>query len=176
MSTFDISRQAAGGIGELAMPTETDGALALETTEAPWADEPQPAVDAKPFIAPAPQLPPRRPEPAARPADAFRASDLVNAAPRPEPARSRGPSLFRQITGLGLKAERAEPAAPARAEAARPTAAQQPTTQPVGQPAGQTAAAAQPRLGALHPSDRVRPSQSDDEMLDIPAFLRRQAN
>jgi cell division protein FtsZ len=33
----------------------------------------------------------------------------------------------------------------------------------------------QPRLGALDPADRMSPSKADDE-LDIPAFLRRQAN
>ena len=178
MSTLDISRQAASGIGELSlpeMPAATDGALAFDLTEemmeAPEGQPPvQPTVDERPFIAPAAQVPPRRPEAAPRTADAFRASDLVNAAPRPEPkaepARSRGQSLFRQITGLGLKSDKAEPA-PARAESPR---------QPAQPPAPQQPQAAQPRLGALNPSDRVRPSQSEDEMLDIPAFLRRQAN
>ncbi|GHD54043.1 cell division protein FtsZ [Thalassobaculum fulvum] len=176
MSTMDISRQAASGIGELSMPevpsmAETDGSLAFDLTEemmeAPAGEEPvQPTVDEKPFIAPAAQVPPRRPETAPRAADAFRASDLVNAAPtaepKAEPARGRGPSLFRQITGLGLgKADKPEPT---HAEAPR-----QPAAQPAGQPV-------QPRLGALNPSDRVRPSQSEDETLDIPAFLRRQAN
>jgi len=179
MSTMDISRQAASGFGELSMPEMpttlgTDGALAYDLTEemmeAPGGEPPvQPAVDERPFIAPAAQVPPRRPETAPRTADAFRASDLVNAAPRPEPkaepARGRGPSLFRQITGLGLKNDKAEPA-PARAESPR-----QPAQPPAPPPQ-----AAQPRLGALNPSDRVRPSQSEDEMLDIPAFLRRQAN
>jgi ATP-dependent RNA helicase SUPV3L1/SUV3 len=44
------------------------------------------------------------------------------------------------------------------------------------QAAAAPAASAQPRLGALNPGDRVRASQTEDEMLDIPAFLRRQAN
>ena len=107
-------------------------------------------------------MPQRRPETTARTADVFHASDLINAAPAPEPARARGQSLFRQITGLGLKADKPEPA-PVRTESPRAT-----TPQP--------APSAQPRLGALNPGDRVRPSQSEDEMLDIPAFLRRQAN
>ncbi len=179
MSTLDISRQAASGIGELTMPdmpsaAEAHGALALDLLDSQHDSgagiaQPQPSVDERPFIAPAAQVPPRRAETAPRTADAFRASDLVNAAPRPEPARGRGQSLFRQITGLGLKADKAEPApAPApRVEAQRP-AAQPPQAQPSQTP--------QPRLGALNPGDRVRPSQSEDEMLDIPAFLRRQAN
>ncbi|EDP64780.1 Cell division GTPase [alpha proteobacterium BAL199] len=167
MSTLDISRQAAGGIGELSMPpmpAATAGALALDTLDdQDAAPQPQPNVDERPFIAPASQVPQRRPDATARTADVFHASDLINAAPKAEPARGRGQSLFRQITGLGLKADKPEPA-PVRTEA--PRAAAQP-------PAGP---AAQPRLGALNPGDRVRPSQSEDEMLDIPAFLRRQAN
>jgi len=172
MSALDISRQAASGIGELSMPDypASEGALALDLTEEEemqaGVTAARPTVDERPFIAPAAQVPPRRPEPAPRAADAFRASDLVNAAPRAEPARGRGPSLFRQITGLGLKADKPEPA-PARVEAPRQHA--QPAVQP-------PAPAAQPRLGALNPGDRVRSSQSEDEMLDIPAFLRRQAN
>ena len=171
---MDISRQAAGGIGELSMPqmsTATSGALALDLLDdqQDGGSPIQPKVDEQPFIAPAAQVPQRRPETTARTADVFHASDLINAAPAPEPARARGQSLFRQITGLGLKADKAEPApAPApRVEAQRP-AAQPPQAQPSQTP--------QPRLGALNPGDRVRPSQSEDEMLDIPAFLRRQAN
>jgi cell division protein FtsZ len=35
---------------------------------------------------------------------------------------------------------------------------------------------AEPRLGALDPNERIAPTRAQDEMLDIPAFLRRQAN
>jgi cell division protein FtsZ len=34
----------------------------------------------------------------------------------------------------------------------------------------------QPRLGALDPGDRLVGSKSDEDLLEIPAFLRRQAN
>ena len=34
----------------------------------------------------------------------------------------------------------------------------------------------QPVLGGLDPSDRLPGSQEDEDLLDIPAFLRRQAN
>jgi cell division protein FtsZ len=34
---------------------------------------------------------------------------------------------------------------------------------------------AQPRLGARDPADRISPTK-DEDLLDIPAFLRRQAN
>ncbi|MCB2102374.1 MAG: cell division protein FtsZ, partial [Rhodobacterales bacterium] len=42
-------------------------------------------------------------------------------------------------------------------------------------PAARKADEAQPRLGGLDPSDRIQGSP-DEDMLDIPAFLRRQAN
>jgi cell division protein FtsZ len=34
----------------------------------------------------------------------------------------------------------------------------------------------QPRLAGLDPADRITPRKSEEDMLDIPAFLRRQAN
>ncbi len=37
-------------------------------------------------------------------------------------------------------------------------------------------APAQPTLGGMDPKDRVKVSEGDDDLLDIPAFLRRQAN
>ena len=125
MSAMDISRQAAGGIGELSMPSSTDGALALDLMDdRDQIDAPiQPKVDEQPFIAPAAQVPQHRPETTARTADVFHASDLINAAPAPEPARARGQSLFRQITGLGLKADKPEPA-PVRTESPRATTPQ----------------------------------------------------
>ena len=192
MSALDISRQAEAGIGELTMPataatadaapaavdeptllldeamaetadrvaaTGTDDAVAAPAS-APTPSPASATVEEKPFIAPAPTLPARRTEPASAAADTFRASDLVNAGPQAEPRRNSGTSLFRQITGLGRKAE-ASPQAPAPAAA---------------KPASATPTAAQPRLGALSPTDRVRSTQAEDDMLDIPAFLRRQAN
>jgi cell division protein FtsZ len=69
------------------------------------------------------------------------------------PAKKRGPSLFERVTGVG----RTRPPAPTAAPPDRP-------------------AAAQPRLGAIDPADRLGVSKSEDELLDIPAFLRRQAN
>jgi cell division protein FtsZ len=37
-------------------------------------------------------------------------------------------------------------------------------------------AAAQPRLSGLDPKDRLSASRAEEDLLDIPAFLRRQAN
>jgi len=69
------------------------------------------------------------------------------------PAKKRGPSLFERVTGV----------ARARTSAAASTPAERP-------------APTQPRLGAVDPADRLGVSKGDDELLDIPAFLRRQAN
>ena len=43
-------------------------------------------------------------------------------------------------------------------------------------PHQETSTPAQPRLGGLDPSDRLTTSKGDEDLLEIPAFLRRQAN
>jgi cell division protein FtsZ len=113
-------------------------------------------------------LAPRAVEPAvARPipapvaaSDAFAAAAMENGGrPALAKVKARGPSLFERVTGVGrLRAAAPERAAPERA--ARPAA-----------PAAQ-----QPRLGALDPGDRLVGSKNEEDLLDIPAFLRRQAN
>jgi cell division protein FtsZ len=75
--------------------------------------------------------------------------------PAPKP-KGRVPSLIERVTGVG----RARIAAP------------EPAPRPASQPAKQVA---QPRLTPLEPDDRTGLSKEED-LLDIPAFLRRQAN
>ena len=102
---------------------------------------------------------------------------------QPEPKR---PSLFERVTG-GAKNKvsqfgqtKVEPAAKPQAPT-EPKAAAQPMAQPP-KPAmrstsgGQVAAVAEPTLGGLDPEERLQPSQAEEDLLDIPAFLRRQAN
>jgi cell division protein FtsZ len=87
--------------------------------------------------------------------DPYAAAAMENGG-RPLPAKkSRGPSLFERVTGVGRSRPPAEPE-----RAARPTASQP----------------QQPRLGALDPGERLVGSKSEEDLLDIPAFLRRQAN
>ncbi|WPZ32153.1 cell division protein FtsZ [Thalassobaculum sp. OXR-137] len=179
MSTLDITRQAESGIGELSFPDADDFAevasldsaeddqeeTGIEKVEIVDAAAPAVAKVAPDAFRPtASTVPQRRPDMTPKAADPFRGSDMVNAT-RAEAAdaapKSRSAGLFRQITGLGLKNDK-----PAEAPAPQPQQAQRPAP----------AQAAQPRLGALNPGDRVRASQNEDEMLDIPAFLRRQAN
>jgi cell division protein FtsZ len=107
------------------------------------------------FIAPKPvDLGPARPIPLTQPA-VPPAAAAREAVPRP---KGRVPSLIERVTGVG----RARPPLP---EPQRPVAA--PAT-----PGKPTAA---PRLAPLEPEDRPGLSKEED-LLDIPAFLRRQAN
>jgi cell division protein FtsZ len=109
------------------------------------------AVRSGAFIAPRPVDPgPARPVAVAQPA--------VATPQREAPARPKGrvPSLIERVTGVGRRpaVTVAGPRAPAAAASARP---------------------AQPRLPPLEPESRQAPAKEED-LLDIPAFLRRQAN
>jgi len=62
-------------------------------------------------------------------------------------------------------------------QAAAPQAApQMPAPQQVLSPAPAPQAVVQPRLSGLDPKDRLSASRAEEDLLDIPAFLRRQAN
>ncbi|MBV8652321.1 MAG: cell division protein FtsZ [Alphaproteobacteria bacterium] len=88
--------------------------------------------------------------------DPYAAAAMENGG-RPAPAKkSRGPSLFERVTGVG----RSRPAEPERPQPRTASPAQ----------------AQQPRLGSLDPGDRLVGSKTEEDLLDIPAFLRRQAN
>jgi len=102
-------------------------------------------------------LPPRPMQPAVtrggetdQPLGALRATQ-----PQMGAKRQGGPSLFQRIIGRGGQAE------PPRQSQAAPRPAVQPQ--------------AQPRLSGVDPSERA-PQSSEEDYLDIPAFLRRQAN
>jgi len=74
-----------------------------------------------------------------------------DAAPKP---KGRVPSLIERVTGVG------------RARSTPP--------EPPRQPIPPAIKPAQPRLASLEPEDR--PGSKEEDLLDIPAFLRRQAN
>ena len=119
-------------------------------------------------------IPPRPVEPQVRPAtlkapvaspDPFAAAAMANGG-RGQPAyKMRGPSLFERVTGVGRG--RTVPVAPPIT--AGPVAPAAPAQPPAPQPQ-------QPRLGPLDPADRVTVSKGEEDLLEIPAFLRRQAN
>ncbi|MDB5361422.1 MAG: ftsZ [Rhodospirillales bacterium] len=100
-------------------------------------------------------LPPRPMQPVVTRSDADQPLGALRATQPQMGARPRhgGPSLFQRIIGRG---GHAEPARPAPA-APRPSAP------------------AQPRLSGVDPAERA-PQSSEEDYLDIPAFLRRQAN
>ena len=126
------------------------------------------------FIPPKPVEPQTRPVVVAAPvvaaADPFAAAAMTNGAKPAAPRKVRSPTLFERVTGAARHRERPpEPAIPAVAPPApAPTAP--------AQPAAPRTEPQQPRLGPLDPADRVTVSKAEEDLLEIPAFLRRQAN
>ncbi len=185
--------QPAAAIAASAIATATTSAPAFAGTSALAIAQPQ-AV-AQPMPAPAPELPipaaqpdvaeramvrneafipPKPMEPQARSPlvaapmvapEPFAAAAMANGArPVTQPVRkARTPSLFERVTGVARNRQASvEPSAPA-------------VTVPAPAPA-QPTPPAQPRLGPLDPADRVAVSKAEEDLLEIPAFLRRQAN
>lgn len=94
-----------------------------------------------------------------------------------EPKRKRkGPSLFERMTGVGRMARKAEAEREARAQeaAAQSEVRREPAAPAMQKPVEEQAQ--QPQKEALAPSVRIEEKKEDDDLLDIPAFLRRQAN
>jgi len=143
-----------------------------------------------PFIAPAPVEVPETPaatrgKPVA--ADPFAEAALANGARAPqrmaasaadlelspedhrEPIKERtsGLDLFKRVTGL---ASLRRPTAPAKPAAAQPPVA------PRADLLAREPARAPQQLGGVNPADRAQPARQEDDLLDIPSFLRRQAN
>jgi cell division protein FtsZ len=103
---------------------------------------------------------------------------LINGAETP--AKPKGLSLFERVTGgaknkvMTFGQARSEPQAPAPAETrAVSPQAPKPAMRSTG---GVQQAMTEPTLGGLNPEERLQASPSEDDLLDIPAFLRRQAN
>ncbi|HUK60875.1 MAG TPA: cell division protein FtsZ [Stellaceae bacterium] len=145
---------------EAAMATAAEAPAASFAVEA---DPPhvavaeQAAVERAGFVPPRPIDPPKPAEPSLA-----RAPMVPPASPAPPPVekpaakpKSRMPTLFERVTNAGRLMKRDEPPAGARVTPAAPPP---------------------PRLGSVDPSDRISPARTDEDVLDIPAFLRRQAN
>ena len=158
----EIEEEVAEELPAALAATGTDDAVGENFTPAETGQTPPPPAtpsmkSAEAFIPAAPVD--RKTEPAPRKADPFAGAAMANGAkavparPNPVAAKSRGLSLFEKVTGTG------------RAAKQRPEADDQ-----EGTPAQQA------QIGGLDPADRISDSQSGDDLLDIPAFLRRQAN
>ena len=136
------------------------------------------AVGAEDAYIPPPPVDPRatniRPEP-----DPFAAAAMANGpqGTTPQTADSarkpKGPTLFERVTGTGRAAKPAAcapaPVDPAPGEGAGARARGPESDR-------EPASSGQPRLGGLDPSERLASTNPEDDLLDIPAFLRRQAN
>ena len=87
--------------------------------------------------------------------------------------KAKGPSLFERVTGTGR----------ARQLEQKPAETATVTPHPAAESAAKSAensapadAGPQPELGGLSSNDRLISAPEDEDLLDIPAFLRRQAN
>ena len=124
-----------------------------------------------------------------------KAGDEVPEPAAEAPSRSRATSLFERVTGSGRAAfGRKTPASPEipkdvenkeiSASEEAPAPAQEPAPEPVESEAGNVTPLDQvtdnaetgQTLGGMDIEDKLPTSESTDDLLDIPAFLRRQAN
>ena len=147
-------------------------ASSAPTVEAPARPEPRLVAKNDAFMPP-PPVNPKATTGAATASDAFKEADLVNGGSADD-ARRKGPNLFQRITGAARDAKPEIPAARVNPPAAR-TAPEQPAIASTPDKREETAPQ-QSRLSGVDPDDRLKTSQSDDDLLEIPAFLRRQAN
>ena len=162
------------------MPEPAPAPVAVETVAEPAPIAAAPVAEA--FIPPKPvEVAPSATAPV-QPANPFAEAEMVNAAKTTADKPARRPTIFERMTRTGTartenEAARAQPTLVPAVGGIMPAAAPAPTAvapAPVPAPAPQPVAA-QPRLGGLDPSDRLQP-KSEDDLLEIPAFLRRQAN
>ena len=161
---------------------EAQAEVQVQVQAAPQARE-LPKGKEEPFIAPRPAQPARGPATRLAP-DAFAEAAVTNA--RPEEKKRRGPSLFERMTGTGRSRSGEPPSTKGRApsrqtkEPRPPTPPAAPKVQsqpPVAPPPAQRTAvpAAQAVSAPAADAGRLAPPP-EDELLEIPAFLRRQAN
>jgi cell division protein FtsZ len=88
----------------------------------------------------------------------------------PVKERSSGLDLFKRVTGLGSLRRPAAPAKPA-AQPSMTAPAPAKSELLVKEPAR-----APQQMAGVNPSERPQPARQEDDLLDIPSFLRRQAN
>ena len=134
-----------------------------------------PAKPADAFIPPRPQQSSGSSDKMASP-EPFAAAAMVNGAGEAQAEPERSPSLFERVTGT----RRARQQTKATNEASG-KAEPRITTRPEAAAGNEPAAPAQPaptqgRLDNLEPTERTLATREEEDVLDIPAFLRRQAN
>jgi cell division protein FtsZ len=132
---------------------------------------------------PPPSIDPRQSvEPNKRP-DPFREADLINGG-KPAPRRRKGRSLFERMTGVVKSPKKETEAVASKDVAVEPATPEEPSIEPptvtapkADSPKVETSPAPrQPRLDDAKSNIAPQMAQSEEDLLDIPAFLRRQAN
>jgi cell division protein FtsZ len=171
MAEAPVPEPAMAAAAEAAATAPDAGMLALMDAPAGTAPPmPEPALAAEDSYIPPPPVHPEQqshPEP-------FAAAALANGAVSDTQPKRRRPGLLElmaEVAGVASGERRSEPKPRERVEpVAGPVAAKgeaKPAT---------PSAASQPALGEMEPAPRQGPTDAEGEMLDIPAFLRRQAN
>ena len=92
---------------------------------------------------------------------------------RPTVRVTGGPSLFTRVTGIGRSPVQPAPVSapvPVKTPERRVVVAESTPSAEIERPK------AEPRLGGIEPGERIVSTRNEDDLLDIPAFLRRQAN
>jgi cell division protein FtsZ len=130
----------------------------------------EPQLGNEPFIAPTPSRPEEDRTPLRRP-DPLAEADVVNAGSRPPKEKKGGFSLFRRMTG----SRSAEAPAPKAAEPAKPRV-ESPPPERVRQATAPTAPEPTPEAAAPVPAEPAAQPREEEDLLEIPSFLRRQAN
>ncbi|OUS13579.1 cell division protein FtsZ [Rhodospirillales bacterium 47_12_T64] len=171
-------------------PSQTSIESAITRSDAEgqqvMASAPQAEIKSDSFTAPIPATvsnqKPAAPQPAPQKADPFAAAALANGTGKHEDSSRKGRGLFGRITGGAARALQAATQSEelgdlqvGTATVATPAAAVASTAPaPAESPAAGNSQ--QPRLTGLDPQDRLQSAPTDEDLLDIPAFLRRQAN
>ena len=171
-------------------PSQTSIESAITRSEAETqpvtATAPQAEIKNDSFVAPAPATvanqKPAAPQVTGQKADPFAAAALANGTDKHEDASKKGRGLFGRITGGAARAlqaatqsEEQEELEMGKATVNAPVA---PSAAPAAAPSESPATgnSQQPRLTGLDPQDRIQTPSAEEDLLDIPAFLRRQAN
>jgi cell division protein FtsZ len=172
---------AAPPVRDEVVLTQTQARAATYEPAPMQAPEPVAAPIAGPYLPPRPAVPvaraPRMPQiqdlpmPAQAQLRVHRGEEAIE-----PPADSKRMTLLRRLAtvGFGGRREEAEAAPPAPVRAPAPAPHPDQAKRPVPAPAPQY----RPAQGSLDPQGRVAPQarMMDDDQLEIPAFLRRQAN
>ena len=160
-------------LSEHVEPAPTD-AGSVEQVVTPEPQPPAEVPSAKDAYIPPKPLEASSPAARAEKPDPFAEAAMTNGA-RTTSNRSGSPSLLERMTGTGRARKQRESTEPPAATADA-TSVPKAELAPPNSWAAVSEPAQAPALPQIEASDRLAPPQPDEDLLDIPAFLRRQAN